>query len=773
MRCSGSHDSLPTTVVDVLQSWWTATTAPGEFTEVPPPNGVDWRPAVLPERGSDAHDHWFRTDLHASGGEPVLLLDGLATICDVYVDGVESLRSESMFLSHALPVTPGEHEIAICARALEPVLAVRRSPRARWRTKVVNDGNLRWIRTTSLGRAPGFAPGPPVVGPWRPVRIAERAPLRASLRPRLEGQDGVLQVRCPHSAGAVEVDLDGRTTALSAGGGDVPLRRPERWWPHTHGTPALYPVTLRFDGGEVARRCGFRQLSTARDFEADGIDVHVNGVRVFARGAVWMPVPDDELRATLTRLRDCGLNMVRVVGTTVYESTSFHDLCDELGMLVWQDLMFANMDYPISDSTFRTLVTAEIRQAFDEVGGRPSLAVICGNSEIEQQVGMLGLDPVLGRGALFAELIPQLVAEAELDAAYVPSAPSGGEQPFRTNQGVANYFGVGAYRRPLEDARRAEVRFASECLAFANVPDADPPDRSTGVMRDVGAGWDFADVRDHYLRLLHDVGPGDANYWERARFVTGELMAEVFGEWRRRLSPSNGGIILWSRDLEPGAGWGILDSGGDPKVAWHHLRRALAPVAVWMIDEGLNGIAIHVANDLPHPLRATLRVALYRDGEVCVGEAEADIQTGAHAVVERNVETLLGRFADVSHAYRFGAPQQDAIVASLEADGRLLSQSFRFPVGRPRETLSVDELGLQAVATAAPSGDVSLEIRSRRLTYGVRISAPGFVPDDDAFSLEPGRSRSIMLRPARGQASFGTVELRALNLSDSLRVPIR
>ena len=188
---------------------------------------------------------------------------------------------------------------------------------------------------------------------------------------------------------------------------------------------------------------------------------------------------------------------------------------------------------------------------------------------------------------------------------------------------------------------------------------------------------------------------------------------------------------------------------------------------------GLNGIAVHVANDRPHPLPRTLRVALYRDGEVCVGEAEADIQTGAHAVVERNVETLLGRFADVSHAYRFGAPQQDAIVASLEADGRLLSQSFRFPVGRPRETLSVDELGLQAVATAAPSGDVSLEIRSRRLTYGVRISAPGFVPDDDAFSLEPGRSRSIMLRPARGQASFGTVELRALNLSDSLRVPIR
>ena len=110
----------------------------------------------------------------------------------------------------------------------------------------------------------------------------------------------------------------------------------------------------------------------------------------------------------------------------------------------------------------------------DELGGRPSLAVLCGNSEIEQQVGMLGLDPALGRGELFAGLIPALIDEAAVDAVYVPSAPTGGDQPFRTDRGVANYFGVGAYLRPLEDVRRAHVPFASECLAFANVPDATP-----------------------------------------------------------------------------------------------------------------------------------------------------------------------------------------------------------------------------------------------------------------------------------------------------------
>ena len=114
---------------------------------------------------------------------------------------------------------------------------------------------------------------------------------------------------------------------------------------------------------------------------------------VFARGVVWTPVPDPELRSTLLSLRDAGLNLIRVVGTTVYESAAFHDLCDELGLLVWQDLMFANMDYPIAEPAFRALVEPELRQALGQVAGRPSLAVVCGNSEVEQQVGMLGLDP--------------------------------------------------------------------------------------------------------------------------------------------------------------------------------------------------------------------------------------------------------------------------------------------------------------------------------------------------------------------------------------------
>lgn len=758
--------------IATVGDWQASTTAPGAFESAPPDEAVEWRPVVPPVRGSDAEDHWFRTRIRAAGSEPTLLLDGLATICDVYLDGSHRLRSESMFVPANLPLEAGEHDLAICARALDPVLAVRRTPRARWRTKVVRDGNLRWIRTSLLGRAPGFAPPPPVVGPWRPVRVAPHPELRVSLRPGLDGRDGILRIAAPESAGPFEVTADARTTPLPPGGGTVQVRDVERWWPHTHGTPTLYPVELVFAHERLRRACGFRELRAAADFEHDGLDLHVNGTRVFARGCVWTPVADTELRSTLVRLRDGGLNLVRVVGTATYESSAFHDLCDELGLLVWQDLMFANMDYPISDPGFRSLVEVEVRHAFDGIGGRPSLAVVCGNSEVEQQVAMLGLDPELVPGPLFGELIPALVAEAQLDAVYLPSAPTGGERPFRTDRGVANYFGVGAYRRPLADARAAAVRFASECLAFANVPEDDPVDRSEGVMRDVGADWDFADVRDHYLRLLHGVGPEDAVYWDRARAVTGELMAEVFGEWRRAASPCAGGIVLWSRDLAPGSGWGLLDSTGRPKPVWHQLRRALAPVAVWLTDEGLNGIAVHVANDLGAPLEARLRVALYRDGEILVAEAEKTLRVSAHAVVEEDLEAMLGRFVDAGYAYRFGEPQHDVVVAALEREGQLVGAAFHFPLGVPRRPETASELGLRCEVHMSTGEAPRLVLSSNRLVYGLRVDGPGLEADDRWFNLEPGRPRTVELRPRPAESDSGGLELRALNLRDTVHIPL-
>jgi beta-mannosidase len=526
---------------------------------------------------------------------------------------------------------------------------------------------------------------------------------------------------------------------------------------------------------------------------ADGLDLHVNGVRIFARGAVWTPADPVGLAAdpaalleALERVRDAGMNLLRVPGIGVYESDAFHDLCDELGLLVWQDLMFANFDYPAADPGFRALVEAEVRRVLERIGPRPSTAVVCGGSEVEQQAAMVGLDPAAGRGELFGTLLPGLVAAGAPGAVWVPSAPSGGDLPFRPGRGVANYYGVGAYGLPLEDARRSGVRFAAECLAFANVPDeaaledlapgalghavVSDPRWKAGVPRDQGASWDFDDVRDRYLALLFGADPAELRrvdperYLELSRATSGEVMSEVLGEWRRAGSPCGGGLILWLRDLAPGAGWGLLDHRGRPKTAYYHVRRALAPIAVWTSDEQLGGIVVHVANDPAAPLAARLRVALYADGERRVEEAAEDLVLAGHGTAERNVEAMLGRFVDASWAYRFGPPAHDTIVASLERPGpdgaELLSQAVRFPAGRPPAVDSAARLGLEATVGRTGGGPLTLSVHARRLVYGLRIHAAGLDPSDDAFSIEPGGTRTVRLGGAPGPR----VELSALNL---------
>jgi beta-mannosidase len=811
-------------IVELDHGWELAASAPGACSGPSETDDLDWSPAQVPGtaaaavgadgRDFDADDWWFRVAFEApspgAGERLILALDGLATVAEVHLNGELILSSSSMWAGHRLDVTDRlqpNNELAIVCRALKPLLAGRRRPAARWRSRIVYSGNLRWYRTMMLGRSPDYARGPAPVGPWRPVRLERLEAIGVEelvVRPRLEGDDGVAAVRvrargCEDPVAAVLGEHRAELRPAAGGWHEAELRIPdvERWWPHTHGEPALHELSIEIGGEPVARRrIGFRSLTWAEDIAADGLDLHVNGIPVFARGALWTPADlvslapsEAELRTLLELARGAGMNMLRIPGTGAYESPTFHDLCDELGILVWQDLMFATLDYPIQDPEFRAVVESEAREVLERLAGRPSLAVVCANHELEQQPAMLGLDPELGRDPLWEEELRRITVESGADCAYLPGTPYGGELPFRTNRGVAHFFAVGGYFGSIADVRRGEVRFAAECLPCASVPEeiavpTSHPDWKLGVPRDpvgwgLGNGWDFDDVRDFYFERLFGTDPTElrrtdqVRYLELSRAVPGELMAEVIGEWRRSGSPCRGALVLWLKDVLPGAGFGVIDHAGTPKVPYHYLRRAFAPVAVWTTDEGLNGVVAHASNERDRPVSVRLRVGFYRDFEACVAEGAEDLELAPRSSVDRNVETLIGRFVDAAYAYHFGPPAHDAIVVSLESatdPGVLISQSVRFPLGPPLNREASARLGLDAVTEQRADGAVDLTIQTRRLVYGMRVRTPGFVPDDDAFSVEPGGRRAIRLTPAIAGSEFSGGSLTALNLDGQLKL---
>jgi beta-mannosidase len=593
---------------------------------------------LTPDPGRDAdavrHEYVARCTADAPG---VLEVGGIATVWDLLVDGDVAASGTSMFERHVVPVSEGDHEVRIVVHTLTELLeTMPTKPRQRWRTMLVEEARLRWVRTQLLGRAPGFSPGPPVVGPHRPVVLDTGARPRPVLCAWLEGTTGV-------------VSVDGRDR--------IEFPDAELWWPHTHGEPRLHDVEV---DGEVVGRVGFRTLENRS--ETGSLDLWVNGVRVFCRGAVWTP---GDL-AALDEAVGLGLNMVRVPGISAYESDAFHDRCDELGLLVWQDLMFATFDYPLADETFVATVTEEVRDQAQRLMAHPSTVVVCGSAEHEQQAAMFGVGSENGYAGELAALLRPLIEQTSLDAIWVDSSPSGGDPVTRVDTGIGQYFGVGAYLRDLPDARHSRVGFASECLAFSNLTD---PVVDGGVPQDNGADWDFADVREHYLRQRYG-DPADGSATEAdAQRVTGEVMADVFGEWRRPDSGCGGGIVLWLRDVVPGAGWGLLDHEGRPKPAALALAPTLQPTAVWFVDEGLNGLDVHVANDGPEAHDVTLTVALLREDGSTGESARVELSMAAHGHHVAGVEALIGRFADVSYAYRFGPPQHAGVRASLTTAG--------------------------------------------------------------------------------------------------------
>ena len=346
----------------------------------------------------DGTDWWYRSHFDAPPGaaaaQTVLGFDGLATVADVWLNGELILHSDNMFLEHEVALQnlrARNNELLLRFHSLDALLTARR-PRPRWRTPMVENQQLRWFRTTLLGRTPGWSPPAAAVGPWRPIWIETREFIDVShfaLRSELQGTTGIVEVECVLTAfdkrEIARVDLilargaeRYRTTlALRTGAtsyaGRLELPHVTPWWPHTHGEPALYEVSLQVMGSGTesvmidAGHTGFRRL--ALDQRDGAFELRVNDVPIFCRGACWTPLDCVSLRCeepdvsiAIRQARAAGMNMLRVGGTMVYESQAFLDACDTQGMLVWQDFMFANMDYP-EDEDFAASVAAECRAA--------------------------------------------------------------------------------------------------------------------------------------------------------------------------------------------------------------------------------------------------------------------------------------------------------------------------------------------------------------------------------------------------------------------------
>ena len=761
---------------------WIPASVPGTVSPAPPP--VDLH----------AQDHWYRLDTDLPAGA-WLEFAGLATLSEIWLDGRLAATSSTMFLPLRVPIpAPGARRLELCFRALRPALR-RRPPgrRARWRSRLAEHESLRHYRTTLLGHMPGWSGETPVIGPFRPITLhvpvpdaplVDRADLRASLR--ADGT-GLIELRLAGTA------LSRHTGSVSAAGCTAPLLpdgpdlratltipEPPLWWPHTHGNPATSAVTAEISGYAVdLGHVGFRSI-TPRD-PAVGFGLTVNGVPIFCRGAIWtgidatgQPPPEPALAAALYRARDAGFNMLRVTGMTLYEQPAFFALCDALGIMVWHDFMFARFDYP-DEEPFTAAARAEAHSFLDAAQAHPSLAVLCGGTEIAQAAAMAGCPPHAWHMPLFEHTLAQEAQSRRPDIPYLPHTPMaaptdgpGADLPFAASASVTHYFGVGAYLRPLDDVATAKVRFAAECLAFAN-----PPDPAScraggrqGIPRDANASWDFEDVRDHYVERLFGVSPAsirrqDPLAWlALGRAAVALLMQHVITTWRTD-GQCGGALVLMLQDIVPGAGWGVVAHDGRPKSAWHALRSVCQPIQVLLRDLGQNGVVLHAINEtaVPRTVRLGLRGLTHDGAEEALGTAVLDLAPRENRAVPATA--LMGRWRDLAHAWQFGPPAFTAIGATLDdADGGArLSQATHFPIG---PALPRSQTGL-AASLRGDGEEWTLDVSAREFAQFVAVDDDDFVAADSHFHLWPGETRVVRLHRAGARSGAPAGSISALN----------
>lgn len=749
-----------------------------------------------PKVDFDASAHWFRLALNAelveqAAGAPWLVFDGLATHCKVWLNNVLILDAQNMFRAYEVDVSPfwqaDVNELVFRFEPLHAVLSQKR-PRPAWRTPMVAHQQLRWTRTTLLGRLPGWCPPVAPVGIWKPVHLEMRSPgqlLKATLHASVADDMGRVTVRCEFDgdvrapSGCV-VKLQGpngvhqsqlqATDAPNVMTCVIEVPGPDRWWPHTHGSPVLHEVWMTSpdaDNPVLLGRVGFRTLVI--DETHGGFSVVVNDVPVFCRGACWMPLNVQKLTASrqatfeaVQQAQAAGMNMLRVPGSTVYEDTAFFDACDALGVLVWHDLMFSNMDYPGSDAAFASEACTEIDQRTQAWSAHPSLAVVCGNSEVEQQAAMWGAPRERWRSDFFDERVRSVVANTLPGTPYWPSSAHGGAFPHQPDTGTSSYYGVGAYKRGLDDAITSKVTFATECLALANIPPASTLKRApcgeapqvhspawkSRVFRDQMVGWDFDDVRDHYVQTLLHMDPqalrafDPSRHLELGRAIGAEVLSRTMAVWRSQESSCRGALVWYLRDLWAGAGCGLTDETGTPKSVWHALSRVQQPLLAVLTDHGMNGVALQLVNETPEDVHGTVQLKLYKHGQTRVSEQVQTVSVSARNSGRWNLAQWLQGFVDVNWSHRFGPPTVDLVVATWMNDqGQELSQALYF---NPALMVAFNgEPGLTATAMQLNTTSVTVQLQTRGAAFAVHFDVQGWAPDDDHFHMAPDTTRVV------------------------------
>ena len=432
----------------------------------------------------------------------------------------------------------------------------------------------------------------------------------------------------------IVTDPDGKKVEVPESPSEILIRDPKLWWPNGFGEQPLYEVEMILlrNGVETDRtkkRIGLRTLTVRiqKDEWGESFAHEINGVRVFAMGEDY--IPEDNILSRVTRertfnllrqCRDANFNTIRVWGGGHYPADDFYDACDEYGLLVWEDLMFACALYRFTPE-FEENITAEVIDNVKRLRHHASLALWCGNNEMEMFTadGMWVTRP--GDTAdyikMYEYLFPKLLRKYDPETFYWPASPSSGgsfDAPNDYNRGDVHYWSVWHANVPFTDYRKYYFRYLSE-FGFQSFP----AEKTIETFTEPGDRNIFSYVMEKHQRnnaangkimnylsqtFLYPTEFGTLLY--ASQLLQAEAMKYGVEHFRRNRGRCMGAVIWQLNDCWPVASWSSIDYTGRWKATHYYAKRFFAPVLLSCEEEGLLTQDPNV-NAEPYEVRKTTR----------------------------------------------------------------------------------------------------------------------------------------------------------------------
>ncbi|MBQ1500521.1 MAG: glycoside hydrolase family 2 protein [Sphingomonas sp.] len=602
------------------------------------------------------------------GADDELVFDGLDTFADIHLDGVLLGSADNMFRSWRFDLSgraPGTHDLAICFHPT--ALKVAGAPLPVWPvfTDRISRSRRTLMRKAQFGWGWDWGPDLPTIGIWKPVRIEPRGATLRSLNFTTHAIAGAAEVSIdlvlsePADIAVELLDPQGVSVARAArhGSGRVAMTvpDPQLWWTADLGAQPLYALVASIGGRTIRHRVGIRTIAIDQSPDPDEPGTSffrfvLNGVPIFARGANWVPassfvgaIPDATYRDLLERAAGANMNMIRVWGGGIYEHDIFYAECDRLGLLVWQDFMFACAPYPDDDPVFVENVRAEVSEQVSRLRHHACLALWCGNNE-NQGIQFFadhatGTATPLAGLKFYDELIPGILADLDSATPYWPGSPWGGPSPNSMRGGdvhnwtvwhgiplVPDTEAVGgndsspegvAFTRYAEDM----ARFVSE-FGIQGAPDIGtlarwmaPGDLVLGSQGFLERIKDVADKASAMMVPVTGLPATLRDYVDFTMLTQAEGLKFGIEHYRRRKPHCSGALIWQHNDCWPCVSWSLIDHDGVAKSAWYATRRAFAPVLASFRREG-DMAELWITNDTLAPLcdSATIQLASLEGG---------------------------------------------------------------------------------------------------------------------------------------------------------------